>query len=86
MYNVHPYFSLKTLGKKCALYKAKYSTLSRLLLTAPTQSPHSQADPTRLLISRTVMLPAHTFHGRFVMGVYPAVSANNNRKSLKRGG
>ena len=24
MYNVHPYFSLKNLGKKCALYMAKY--------------------------------------------------------------
>ena len=25
MYNVHPYFSLKNLGKKYALYVAKYS-------------------------------------------------------------
>ena len=25
MYNAHPYFSLKNLGKKCALYTAKYS-------------------------------------------------------------
>ena len=24
MYNVHPYFSLKNLGKKCVLYTAKY--------------------------------------------------------------
>ena len=24
MYNVHPYFSLKNLGKKCPLYMAKY--------------------------------------------------------------
>ena len=24
MYNVHPYFPLKNLGKKCALYTAKY--------------------------------------------------------------
>ena len=27
IYNVHPYFSLKNLGKKCALYKAKYGVL-----------------------------------------------------------
>ena len=26
MYNVHPFFSLKNLGKRCALYMAKYST------------------------------------------------------------
>ena len=27
MYNVHPYFSLKNLGKKkCTLYMAKYGT------------------------------------------------------------
>ena len=26
MYNVHPYFSLKTLGKRCTLYTAKYGT------------------------------------------------------------
>ena len=26
MYNVHPYFSLKNLGKKYALYMAKYGT------------------------------------------------------------
>ena len=25
MYNEHPYFSLKNLGKKCTLYTAKYS-------------------------------------------------------------
>ena len=24
MYNVHPYFSLKTVGKNCTLYTAKY--------------------------------------------------------------
>ena len=28
MYNVHPYFPLKNLGKKYALYMAKYSTSS----------------------------------------------------------
>ena len=26
MYNVHTYFSLKNLGKKCTLYTAKYGT------------------------------------------------------------
>ena len=26
MYNVHPYFSLKNLGKKCTLYMAKYGS------------------------------------------------------------
>lgn len=26
LYNVHPYFSLRNLGKKCAQYKAKYGT------------------------------------------------------------
>ena len=26
MYNVHPYFSLKNLGKNCTLYTAKYGT------------------------------------------------------------
>ena len=25
VYNAHPYFSLKNLGNKCALYTAKYS-------------------------------------------------------------
>ena len=30
MYNAHPYFSLKNLGRKCALYMAKYSTLCPL--------------------------------------------------------
>ena len=31
MYNVHPYFSLKNLGKKCALYEAKCSVFFRPL-------------------------------------------------------
>ena len=31
MYNVHPYFSLKNLGKKCTLYKTKYMYISATL-------------------------------------------------------
>ena len=29
-YNVHPYFSLKNLGKNCALYMAKYNKLKKI--------------------------------------------------------
>ena len=32
MYNVHPYFSLKNLGKKSALYTVKYSILKKRFL------------------------------------------------------
>ena len=32
MYNVHPYFSLKNLGKMCALYTAKYGSFVFLLI------------------------------------------------------
>ena len=33
MYDVHPYFSLKHLGKKCTLYLAKYGKhISRICL------------------------------------------------------
>ena len=27
MYNVHPYFSLKTVGKKCTFFMVKYNTI-----------------------------------------------------------
>ena len=30
IYSVHPYFPLKNLGKKCALYMSKYSTCELL--------------------------------------------------------
>ena len=30
MYNAHPYFSLKNVGKKCALYTVKYGNFVRL--------------------------------------------------------
>ena len=36
MYNVHPYFSLKNLGKKCALYIDTLLPLNRLPLAPQT--------------------------------------------------
>lgn len=33
MYNVHPYFSLTNLGKKCTLYKAKYGNYGTCSVT-----------------------------------------------------
>ena len=32
IYNVHPHFPLKNLGKKCALYMAKYGIYNGILV------------------------------------------------------
>ena len=34
LYNAHPYFSIKNLGKKCALYMAKCGVVSASILVA----------------------------------------------------
>ena len=33
IYNTHPYFSPKTLGKNCALYMAKYGKFTMLMIS-----------------------------------------------------
>ena len=40
MYNAHPYFSLKNLDQKCALYMAKYGMCHICLNQSPIKGGH----------------------------------------------